>query len=107
MARNKHVKQADKQRAARRDYRRDRHPASGAPQIVSTGPNPSDVVAKQELLNEFRTRFSPEEWQLAELRASGHTWPEIASVVGGNSDAARIRLHRAIDRVVRELGLDE
>jgi hypothetical protein len=65
------------------------------------------VVAFRELLETFRTRLDPEERRLADLRAAGGSWPEIAAQVGGNPDALRYRLTRALDRVARQLNLDE
>jgi hypothetical protein len=64
-------------------------------------------VAGQELLAEFRRRLSEEERQLAEARADGQDWKQIAADRGGSPEALRKQLARAIDRVSRELGLEE
>jgi hypothetical protein len=37
----------------------------------------------------------------------GQEWPGIAAQVGGTPSGRRKQLNRAIDRVARELGLDE
>jgi RNA polymerase sigma-70 factor (ECF subfamily) len=107
MGRNKLAGQARRHRAERRDYRReeplpdrDDHAAAGS------GPSPSIAVAMSELLQEFRGRLDPEERQLADLRASGRSWAEIAAVLGGSPDSRRVQLNRAIARVSGELGLD-
>ena len=62
-------------------------------------------MAKRELLQEVRRRLTDEERHLADQRAQGRPWAEIASEVGDRPDALRMRLARGLDRVVRELGL--
>jgi hypothetical protein len=64
------------------------------------------VVAGEELLRAFRGRLTAEERDLAERRARGDSWAAIAAELGGDPDALRVRLGRAIDRVTAELGLD-
>jgi RNA polymerase sigma-70 factor (ECF subfamily) len=103
MARNKLVMQAEKQQAARRDYRRQQETADEV--LVDPGPSPSQVVANRDLLDQFRSRLSDEERQLADRRAQGFSWADIAAVVGGKENALRMKLTRAIDRVAAELGL--
>jgi RNA polymerase sigma-70 factor (ECF subfamily) len=104
MARNKVTNLALRERAARRGGGRagaglgDADPADSAP-------SPSEVVAGEELLGAFRARLSAEERHLADRRARGDAWAEIAAEVGGEPDALRVRLGRAIDRVTGELGL--
>jgi hypothetical protein len=44
---------------------------------------------------------------LADRRALGRSWADIAAEVGGKPDALRLRLSRAADRVAHDLGLDE
>ena len=51
-------------------------------------------------------RLGAEERDLAERRAAGQTWPEIAVAVGGTAQARRKQLARAIDHLAPELGLD-
>ena len=64
-------------------------------------------MATAELLQEFRRRLSDEERWLAEQRAAGKDWPQIAAEFGGSAEALRKKLTRAIDRVGQELGLDQ
>ena len=106
MARNKVVKQAHKQQAARRDYRRLEESGPPHGEFVDRAASPSQTVADRELLEKFRGRLSDEERRLADLRALGHPWAEIAAEFGGSPDALRMQLHRAIDRVWHELGLE-
>jgi RNA polymerase sigma-70 factor (ECF subfamily) len=107
MARNKVAFQARKQRAQRRDVRRVEQYDGAELQVAGGAPSPSRVIAGQELLEKFREHLSDEERQIAELRAQGHKWEEIATELGGTAQARRHQLARATDRVLRELGVDE
>ena len=64
-------------------------------------------MAARDLLQEFRKRLSEEERALAEQRAQGREWADIAAAQGGSQEALRKKLARALDRVADELGLDE
>ncbi len=50
--------------------------------------------------------MSEEERQLAEERADGLDWSQIAAKRGDSPEALRKRLARAIDRISEELGLE-
>ncbi len=106
MARNRLINHANQQRAARRDYRR----RQGSPEdqeVAATTPSPSQVATYRELLQAVRSRLSEEERQLADLRAQGSSWAEIAAERGENADALRFRLNRALDQVAQDLHLDD
>jgi DNA-directed RNA polymerase specialized sigma24 family protein len=107
MTRNKLAFQARKQRALRRDNRRVEALDPATCDVADTDPSPSQVIAGQELLEIFRQRLSAEERQLAELRAQGRDWAEIATLLGGTVQARRKQLARAVERVAKDLGLDE
>jgi RNA polymerase sigma factor (sigma-70 family) len=107
MARNKLLRQVEKHRAARRDYRRQRPQGADEEELAAPGPSPSDEAGHHELLEEFRCRLSAAERQMADQRASGRSWAEIAAEVGGRPDALRMQLTRALDRVTHELGLED
>jgi RNA polymerase sigma-70 factor (ECF subfamily) len=106
MARNRLLDQARRQKASRRDNRRtDSSSGERLEMIADQGPTPSEVVSERELLAAFRARLSDEERALAEQRAQGRDWAEIAADLGGSPEALRKRLSRALDRVTREMGL--
>jgi len=105
MTRNKVVDATRRQRAQRRDHRR--ATSIESVDVESATPSPSQIVEGRELLAVFRGRLSTEERQLADLRAQGREWADIAREVGGTPDARRKQLNRAITRVSKELGLDE
>jgi RNA polymerase sigma-70 factor (ECF subfamily) len=106
MARNKLASHARKEQAERRDSRRTAA-AGDAGQLVAAGPGPGQLVAARELLREVYRRLSPEERRLVELRNDGRAWAAIAAEVGDTPIVLRKRLSRALDRVTRELGLDD
>jgi RNA polymerase sigma-70 factor (ECF subfamily) len=106
MARNKLASQARKERAARRDNRRARADLDGD-RLAGHEGTPSQHAAAGELLEEIQGRLSADERQLVELRNQGLDWTAIAARLGENQVVLRKRLSRALDRVTRELGLDE
>jgi RNA polymerase sigma-70 factor (ECF subfamily) len=106
MSHNKLVDRAREEKASRRDYRRTTSTAAEGASLLASDPTPSEEVAGAELLQEFRKRLTDEERQLAEQRAQGRDWPQIAAQLGGSPEALRKKLARAIDRIGQELGLD-
>jgi RNA polymerase sigma-70 factor (ECF subfamily) len=108
MARNKLAEWVRKEHRQRRDNRR--VAADGAAQlegVATDSPSPSDVAAGRELLDRFRRGLDDEERELAELRSQGLSWADIAAKLGGTAQARRMQLARAVERVARELGLDD
>lgn len=106
MARNKLVDQARKRRLDRPD-----HPQGAAhprmDELAARGPSPSHQVAARDLLEQVRAQLSEEERQLADRRALGREWADIAGELGGTPDGLRKKLDRAVARVAQRLGLDE
>ena len=106
MTRNKLAYQVRKQRAKSRDCRRLADVPVQEVEAEAEAPGPGEVAAGREALEQFRARLSAEERQLADLRAEGRAWAEIAQRMGGTPQARRMQLMRAADRVARELGLE-
>jgi RNA polymerase sigma-70 factor (ECF subfamily) len=104
MARNKVAFEARKQKALRRDVRRD--VSLGEGELLATDPSPSRLAIGRELLDALRSRLSAEERRMADLRSAGREWAEIAAELGGTAQARRKQLARAVKRVCQELGLD-
>jgi RNA polymerase sigma-70 factor (ECF subfamily) len=107
MTRNKLASEARRQHQQRRDQRREAGDPAALEGVAEVDPSPSRVVEDRDLLAKVRERLSEEERELADLRAQGLTWEEVASRVGGTAQARRVQLARALDRVARELGIDE
>lgn len=106
IARNKVVAQARRHRASRRDVRRGLPLDPAVFDPADAGPTPSQVVVGEDLLREFRGRMTDEERELADRRARGESWEEVAAGAGGTPQGRRKQLERAVARVSRELGLD-
>jgi RNA polymerase sigma-70 factor (ECF subfamily) len=107
MTRNKLAGHVRRQHRQRRDSRRRADHGEERLAECAGGPPPDRVVAGRELLEQVRQALSAEERQLADLRAEGLTWPEVAARVGGEAQARRRQLSRALDRVAAQLGLEE
>jgi RNA polymerase sigma-70 factor (ECF subfamily) len=107
MARNKLATQARKPQVVRRDHRGLEADSAAEQALVAPDTTPSRQAAGRDLLAEVRKRLSEDERLLADQRAQGREWEAIAAEVGGTAEALRKRLARALDRVSRELGLDE
>jgi RNA polymerase sigma factor (sigma-70 family) len=107
MVRNKVAARAAHEGADKRDYRRTSAGLDAAAGVEIPTPPPDGRLETQELLEKARRRLSEEERRLLDLKASGLEWADIAAQLGGTPDALRKKLTRAVDRVARELGLEE
>lgn len=106
MTRNKLASQARHHLRECRDARR----VEGGEEALGTaagGQEPWRIVAGQEMLRELRARLSAEEREVADRRADGQGWAEIAAALGGTAEGRRKQLARAIGRIAPELGLTE
>jgi RNA polymerase sigma-70 factor (ECF subfamily) len=105
MVRNKITDQARYWRAGRRDYFRNVAPSDSdrVSEPLCSGPTPSRIVENREFLAAFESRLSDWEKIIFAFRRQGMNWPEIASHIGGGSEAIRKRFERALDRVGRML----
>jgi RNA polymerase sigma-70 factor (ECF subfamily) len=106
MAHNKIASQARKHRNLTRDARRVVGDLGELAEVAG-GPTPSRIVVGREILQLFRQHMTDEERRLADGRALGRPWAEIVAEVGGTPEARSKQLARALDRIGRELGLDE
>jgi RNA polymerase sigma-70 factor (ECF subfamily) len=107
IARNKVAAAARRQQAGIRDHRRVEAVDPAVCPVADPGPTASEQLAGRELLSEVRRRLTEEERRVAELRADGRGWAEVARELGGTPDARRVQLDRAVRRVARALGLEE
>src|SRR5262245_21716321 len=107
MARNKPADAALRQQTEGRDHRRNQAAGVAADEFLDPASSPSQHLLRQDLLDAVRRRLSPDERRLQDLRDQGLAWPEIAARLGGNPEALRKQLTRAIDKAARALGLDE
>jgi RNA polymerase sigma factor (sigma-70 family) len=107
MARNKVAFQVRRQKAQKRGGRLVKVADREGSEAIAADESPSQLVVGQELLHEFRRRLTEEERHLWNLRSQGRSWAEIASDLGGTPETRRQQYSRAMDRVSRELRLNE
>jgi RNA polymerase sigma-70 factor (ECF subfamily) len=108
MVRNKLRDKARRQQAVKRDQRRlDARAEADLDGLPGREPTPAQVAEWRDLLAEVRRLLTDEERFLADQRALGREWAEIAAGLGARPDALRKQLTRALDRVVAQLGLEE
>ena len=62
--------------------------------IPDRGRSPSSVVASQEFLQKVQGLLTDEERLLAEERAEGQSWPELAARHGGTAESLRKKVER-------------
>jgi RNA polymerase sigma-70 factor (ECF subfamily) len=107
MTRNKLAFQVRRERARRRDSRLNEARRVDDMQVVSATPGPSQLASDHDLIEAVRGRLDDEERQLADLRAEGWEWAEIAARLGGSPQGRRMQLSRAVHRVAKSLKLDD
>jgi hypothetical protein len=62
-------------------------------------PPPDEAAARQEMVHKILDRFTPRERWLAEQRALGRSWVDLAREAGAEPDLLRIQYARAVTRV--------
>jgi DNA-directed RNA polymerase specialized sigma24 family protein len=108
MAQNRLTDLARRQRAQRRDARREMSLDAAAARGVeppARDPTPSRIVAGRELLEQVRARLTPAERRIADARVAGAEWAEIAREFGESAESLRKRFARALDRITNDLDL--
>jgi len=107
MARNKVVDHARKERAGRRRHRQVPLDQGLQEMAVASGSGPDQAAATSEMFQEVYRRLSAEERVLVDLRNSGRDWASIAGQRGATAVAVRKQFSRALNRVARQLGIDD
>jgi RNA polymerase sigma-70 factor (ECF subfamily) len=107
MARNRLLNHAEREKAGRRDGRRLRAGDAALEAVADRRATPSQVAAGKDLLRRACALLSDEERRLAQLRADGQGWAEIARQFRGSPEALRKRLARALERVREQLDADD
>jgi RNA polymerase sigma-70 factor (ECF subfamily) len=108
MARNKLASLARREQRLRRDVRR---LAATEPEVLEqvedSAVSPCEIVLRQELVDRMRAELTDDERRIADLRALGMGWEEVAERLGGSAQARRMQLSRGIERAAEHLGLEE
>jgi DNA-directed RNA polymerase specialized sigma24 family protein len=87
--------------------RRDTTGDDATPYVADDASDPSEQASARELLEQVQERLAPEERYLAEQRALGRNWQELADELGGTDVGLRKKLTRALNRVMADLGLGD
>lgn len=110
IARNKITDAIRRGHAQKQGGAHDFEPLEGADGEVrplpESGPTPSEVVARRDLLRHLMDRMEPDERRICQLRLTGRTWEEIARELNEGQHAVEKRYHRAINRLANEANLD-
>jgi RNA polymerase sigma-70 factor (ECF subfamily) len=107
MARNKVIDKARMEQARSIDRRQEEQGSKILAEVADPHQTPSQIAEAKELLETARALLSIEERYLADQRALGRGWNDIAAELGKSPDAIRKQLDRALDRIAEKLGLDE
>jgi RNA polymerase sigma factor (sigma-70 family) len=105
MAQNKLLMQVRGRKTRGRDLGREEPGGSESPPVEDQFPGPDRHAVGRETLALLLERLGPAERELAQRRALGQEWADIARDLGGTPQAHRMRLSRAVDRLAPELGL--
>ena len=84
ITRNKLTNQAHRQGAQHRDYRRETPIGDDAGFVQDKASDPSEQASARAIPQKVRERLRPDERHLAEQRALGRPWGELANELGGN-----------------------
>jgi DNA-directed RNA polymerase specialized sigma24 family protein len=107
MARTKVATQARRAEVTRRERGGQRAIALAVRGVAGSCPDPSQLVAGRDLVEQFLLRLTTEERALCDRRGDRKSWSDIAAELGGTADSQRKRLARALDRVAAALGLGD
>jgi RNA polymerase sigma factor (sigma-70 family) len=106
MTHNKIASQYRYHLRGRRDVRKTTDAGEdGLDYVSGNAHTPDQIAASKELLETLLWRLSDEERQIADARAIGKSWQEIADELGGTPEARRKQLGRAVERYAVGLGI--
>jgi DNA-directed RNA polymerase specialized sigma24 family protein len=108
MVRHKVLNRSRDARARRCDNRRtaaDYDKATG--DIAAATPDPAKQVERKDFIESVRGLLPPDELKLFDLRREGDEWNDIGQPLGLTGNAARKKVHRALQRIGADLGLVE
>ena len=107
MIRNKVTDVARRQTAERRNHGRTALASVDEFEIPAVQDTPSQIVSAREMAEAAQQKFAPDEKSVMRRRAEGQNWDAIARELGGTAEGLRKKLTRAMNRVAKELGLED
>src|SRR4051794_40985300 len=106
MAHNKLAMRARHEYRQRRDVRRNVQLGDARPELAADSAGPTQQASGRDLVNQALGLMDAQVREMAECRARGLEWSEIASQFGGTADARRKQFQRAVDRIAQTLQID-
>ncbi|HEX3602070.1 MAG TPA: ECF-type sigma factor [Lacipirellulaceae bacterium] len=106
MACNKLAMHARSEYRQRRDVRRATRLPAEFPESPLRAPQPVNQLADRDLLNRAFELMEPQVREMADSRAEGAGWTDIASKFGGTAEARRKQFRRAMDRIAETLQVE-
>jgi DNA-directed RNA polymerase specialized sigma24 family protein len=86
-----------------------RLPTADDSELVRAAPGkeeaPAEAASRVEILRRIHSLLTPEERYLADQRALGRQWSEIAAERGDSPERLRKKLERALERAAGAVGL--
>jgi hypothetical protein len=98
------------QNKIRERIRRARHQPgnwAGWPEAQNSELSAEKIVEGNDFVASIRQRLDEDNQRLFDLRMRGFTWPELSGMVGGKSDALRMRLRRSVAAAIYHLNREE
>jgi RNA polymerase sigma-70 factor (ECF subfamily) len=106
MAQNKLAMLARREYRLRRDVRRDVRLDEMHHEPAGAHTEPIERTVGRELIDRAFELMDPEVREIAECRARGMEWSEIARQLGGTADARRKQFQRAVDQIAVTLDIE-
>jgi DNA-directed RNA polymerase specialized sigma24 family protein len=104
VARNRYREQLRRERATKRGGGRLREvEPAGLDRLAADNPNIATRAADRELLAWLMAQMTPDQRLVAERRAAGEEWADIARDIGTTAEALRKRFRRGLDAIVKGL----
>lgn len=106
MAQNKLAMHARSEYRQRRDVRRALPLGDELAEPPHKSPLPPEQVANRDLLQRAFQLMAPQVRQIADSRAAGAEWTDIATKLGGTADARRKQFRRAMNHIAQTLDIE-
>src|SRR5256714_14194111 len=106
MAHNKLAMQVRSQHQQRRDVRRVSSISTTLAMPADKNPGPEQQAVHRDLLSRAYALMDPEVRRIADCRAGGTAWEEIATRLGGTAEARRKQFQRAMDQIAQTLEIE-
>lgn len=106
MAQNKLAMHARSEYRQRRDVRRALPLGDELAEPPHKSPLPPEQVADRDLLQRAFQLMDPQVRQIADSRAAGAEWTDIATKLGGTADARRKQFRRAMNYIAQTLDIE-